>query len=359
MMSKIPAIVARFAPVIAHKAHREWPAADRITPIGIDGDFSSVRHNPTKLLEATQTNGRWRAPAPEPVIYFSHCETRTHHFILWAIYHPMDWWKRLDPDTLYDLIRNEVDEHAHDMEGALLVVRKEPTPTLDALVTVAHQDFHLYVEPRVPTPGGRWKLWGKPLRLQSFQQKIDGHAWVDPELQRPKLYVESRGHGVYGDHARWGGGDEIWYYQPDPTQAQGGLGPIPSGEDAPGPGDARRTGAGTGTASEKVKRLHYRLEDLHRPGGLWEHRFDRRVFQQRTDGRWGFVAMKSLVKGPSMPSAANPPWSWNDRNDKSPLGEIATDPARLYTRYVQGAGPVDLNYEVNPYLGIGGRAPLS
>ena len=66
MMSKIPAIVARFAPVIAHKAHREWPAADRITPIGIDGDFSSVRHNPTKLLEATQTNGRWRAPAPEP-----------------------------------------------------------------------------------------------------------------------------------------------------------------------------------------------------------------------------------------------------------------------------------------------------
>jgi hypothetical protein len=269
---------------------------------------------------------------PDPVIYFSHCETGTHHYLLYAIYHPLDWWKRLDPDTLYDLIRDRVDEHAHDMEGALLVVRKEPTPTLDALVTVAHHDFLLYTEPRVPGSGGRWKSWGKPLRLRSFQQRIEGSAWVDPQLLRVKLYVESRGHGIHGDHARWGGGEEIWYYQPGTTRVERAPKERP--------------------VSETVRRLNYRLEDLHRPGGLWEHRYDQRVFQQREDGKWGFVALQNLVKGASMPSAANPPWSWDDRDDQSPVGEIATDPARLYARYVQGAGPIGLEYLENPYLGI-------
>jgi len=333
-MSELPQIVKRFAPVFAHKVHREWPAADRITPIDLGGSFGTLRHNPRLLFEATQSNGRWRAPAPEPVVYFSHCETGTHHFLLFAIYHAMDWWKRLPPDTLYDLIRDEVDEHAHDMEGALLVLRKEPKEVLDALVTVAHHDFHLYAEPRVPTAQGRWKLWGKPLKVQSFHQRIDGNAWVDPERLRIKLYVESRGHGIYGDHTRWGGGDEIWYYCPASSSETS----APSGE-------------GTG-AGENVVCLDYHLEDLHRLGGLWEHRFDPRVFKQRADGKWGFLALKKLVEGPSMPAAANPPWSWNDRNDTSPIGEIATDPARFYARYVQGAGPVDLAYRHNPYLDL-------
>ncbi len=337
-MSDTPAVVRRFAPIFAHKVHREWRAADRITPIDLGGSFGALRHNPRLLFEATQENGRWRAPAPEAVVYYSHCETGTHHYLLFAVYHPMDWWKRLAASNLYDLIRNEVDEHAHDLEGALMVIRKDPRETLDALVTVAHRDFHLYVEPRMPRGQGRWQLWGKPLKLNQFEQKIDGYAWVDPRLKRVKLYVESRGHGIYGDHRRWGGGDEIWYYCPAAAHEEA------ADHDAH---------ASDGDASEGVKQLHYRLEDLHRTGGLWDHRFDSRVFRQRDDGKWGFVALKKLVEGPSMAAAANPPWSWNDHNDKSPLGEIATDPARLYARYVQGAGPIDLEYEKNPYLGSG------
>lgn len=333
-MSEIPEIVQRFAPVFAHKVHREWSAADRITPIDLGAGIAAARHNPRVLLEATLPNGRWRAPAPDAVVYFSHCETGTHHLLLVAIYHPMDWWKRLTPDNLYDLIRDEVDEHAHDMEGALLVVRKDPTETLDAVITVAHHDFHLYVDPRVPTGEGRWRRWGKPLALQSFQQRVDGNAWIDPRLERLKLYVESRGHGIYCEHARWGGGDEIWYYRP-----------------STGAGDADE-GASDGNAVEGVRQLSYRLEDLHRDGGLWAHRFDPRVFRQREDGKWGFVALRKLTEGPSLAAAANPPWSWNDHDDQSPMGEIATDPARLYARYVQGGGPVDLEYRRNPYLGI-------
>ena len=334
-MPEIPPVVARFAPVIAHKVHREWRAADRITPIDLGEGFGDVRHNPKRLFEATRDDGRWLAPAPEPVVYFSHCETGTHHFLLYAVYHPMDWWKRLAPSNLYDLIRNEVDEHAHDLEGALLVVRKDPRETLDALITVAHHDFHLYVEPRVPTSEGRWRLWNKPLKLRKFQQKVDGNAWVDPRLERVKLYVESRGHGIYGDHARWGGGDEIWYYCPAAAHSDG----------------HDHDEASDGNASEGVKQLHYRLEDLHRPGGLWDHRFDTRVFRQRDDGKFGFVALKKLTEGSSIAAAANPPWSWNDRNDQSPVGEIATDPARLFARYVQGAIGIDLEYVKNPYLG--------
>ena len=50
--------------------------------------------------------------------------------------------------------------------------------------------------------------------------------------------------------------------------------------------------------------------------------------------------------------AANPPWSWNDHNDTSPIGEIATDPAGFIIRYAQGWGPVSTHPIYNPYQSI-------
>ena len=50
--------------------------------------------------------------------------------------------------------------------------------------------------------------------------------------------------------------------------------------------------------------------------------------------------------------AANPPWSWNGHNDTSPIGEIATDPARFIIRYAQGWGPVSTHYICNPYHSV-------
>jgi len=70
------------------------------------------------------------------------------------------------------------------------------------------------------------------------------------------------------------------------------------------------------------------------------------------DGKWGITAKKKVTEGNLVPAAANPPWSWNDRNDTSPIGEIATDPARFIGRYAQGLGPLSHHYLYNPYLQI-------
>jgi hypothetical protein len=94
----------------------------------------------------------------------------------------------------------------------------------------------------------------------------------------------------------------------------------------------------------------YRLIDIFEPGGLWEHRYDDAVFRQREDGKWGIVGYTKITKGKPAASSANPPWSWNDHNDPSPMGEIATDPAHFIGRYCQGLGPLGTEYIFNPYL---------
>ncbi len=96
----------------------------------------------------------------------------------------------------------------------------------------------------------------------------------------------------------------------------------------------------------------YALEDIYKPKGLWAHRFNPRVFKQSEGGKWAFVHRKKLTSGGLVPGKANPPWSWNDHNDTSPIGEMATDPARFILRYAQGWGPVSTQYTCNKYLGI-------
>lgn len=325
--------VRDFAPVFAQKVTREWAAADHITGVELAGGVGDLRRNPAHLLEHTAANGSWSGERPPAEIYYGACETPTHCFLLYAAYHAMDWWKRLEPENLYDLIRDGVDEHAHDMEGALLVVRKEPEPTLDAVVTMAHHHFYLYTEPLVPTEGDEAEPWpadGASLRVHDFRESVDGHVWIDRASERPKLYVESRGHGVRGDHSGWGGGDLIRYYHPAEDDA------------TPEPVNPR----------EESETEPYRLVSLFEEDGLWAHRFDPGVVRQREDGRWGFVAYERLTDGRLTPSTAGPPWSWNDRDDPSPLGEIATDPAHFVARYAEGTGPLALEYRVNPYLGI-------
>lgn len=84
-------------------------------------------------------------------------------------------------------------------------------------------------------------------------------------------------------------------------------------------------------------------------GGFWDHRFHDWVFRQNKSGKRGFVYRdRRRLHG----GAANPPWSWNDHNDTSPIGEIANDPARFVVRYAQGWGPVSTQYIYNPYQDI-------
>ena len=115
MSDDLEGLALEFAPVFAQKVTREWAAADHITGVDLAGGVADLRRNPGHLMESTAEDGSWSGARPEAQIYYSACETGTHVFLLYAVYHAMDWWKRFEPDNLYDLIRDGVDEHAHDI----------------------------------------------------------------------------------------------------------------------------------------------------------------------------------------------------------------------------------------------------
>jgi hypothetical protein len=332
-------LAARFAPVFSHKVSDEWRAADQFTRVDFAGPLTEIAQNPKKLF-ALDPNHEF----DDPTVYYSVCETTTHCFFVYAVYHPFDWWKRVSPTNLYDAIRDRVDEHAHDMEGALVVVRKVPERivdgrrrkaelVVDGLVTVSHRDFYLYTQPRIPIKKGRSEpAPGTPsLRVVKFNETVDGTIWLDKDTGRIKLYVQSRGHGIRGDHNSWGGGSRVWYYRLK------GIGGDPSELNN----------------DDETHVFKYELEDLFKPKGLWDRRYDEKVFRQAEGGQWGFTCFDKLTKGKLVASSANPPWGWNDHNDPSPIGEIATNPAWFITRYAQGWGPVSQKYMRNPYLEIG------
>jgi hypothetical protein len=321
-------LALQYAPVFAQKVSREWPAADQIASADIAGGMTNVAENPSEIYKIKEEDESKQAfPAK---VYYSVCETTTHYFLLYAVYHVLDWWKRYKPKNLYDVIRDKLDEHVHDMEGALLVVTKEPKELIDGLITIAHNNFYLYSEPMIPIDEKKVRRKDTfNLHVAKFNETVDGHIWLDKATERVKLYIESHGHGIRGDNKHWGGGDEIWYYGPR--------------EDAARPGTLDR--------KETVRKVTYELEDIFAAGGLWDHRFVRSVFRQNKEGKWAFVYKDkndTLRAG-----AANPPWSWNDHNDPSPMGEIATDPAKVIIRYAQGWGPVSTCYAYNPYQSIG------
>lgn len=325
-------IALKFAPIFAVKVKNEWPAADCVAPIDFAGSMKTIADNQKLFFEKTDENPAFTIL--NPPVYYSVAETTTHYFLLYAIYHVMDWWKRLPPENLYDLIRDRVDEHAHDLEGALIVVRKFPEPTIDGLITVAHQDFYLYSQPLQPTKEGEDRLADVKggLAVVKFTETVDGNIWLDHDSGRVKLYVQAQGHGIYGDQRHWGGGDQTWYYRPSTEQGN----PAKLNSDDP----------------KSLKFFDYELVDLFAPGGVWEHRFHKKTFSQKESGQWGFVCRKKLVSGGLLASGAHAPWSWNDRDDTSPMGEIATDPAHFILRYAQGWGPVSTQYSYNMYLDL-------
>jgi hypothetical protein len=351
--SKYYQLAVKYAPVFAQKVSEEWWVADQIAPIDFADGITDVAKNPDELDKITKQMKDKTIEGAKQVkpakVYYSVCETATHYFLLYAVYHVMDWWKRSKPQDIYNYIRDKYDEHIHDMEGVLLVLtkrlikdperRKEKLEIhLDGLVTVAHSHFYLYTEPMIPTGVGKAQRApqaktqkNEKLRIVSFNETVDGKIWLDKTTGRVKLYVEARGHGIRGDHEHWGGGDKIWYYYPKQETA------------IPGTLDPKE--------KKNTKPVKYQLENTFADNGLWDKRFDDRVFKQNDRGQWGFV-YKNKEDGKLYSGAANPPWSWNDCNDPSPIGEIATDPARFIIRYAQGWGPVSTHYIYNPYQSI-------
>ena len=328
-MRRHDSIALRHAPVLNQKVSLLNPRGDLITRVDLGGDLSGLVHNWAYVSDE-------RNPLPAAG-YYSVVETGTHYFILYVFYHAQDWY---DGERLVDKIRRVFDEHVHDMEGALAVVTKredEAQERVDAFITISHFHFYCYTgwkrtELEYLYPGAGWEndIFG---RIEA----VDGSIWPrdDGAATRFSLYSQAKGHGIKGDRKAWGPERNIVRYFPSMEEgAMPGLDP--------------------GAWSEDRRYLYqdarYRLVDIHEPGGLWENRDNPDVFRENEKGQAAFVILDE--SGNRTAGSANPPWGWEDIDDRHDCGMIALDPARLVDDYLGGFPGLSLEYIRNPYLGI-------
>jgi len=280
-------LALRWAPIHYQDTDSSDYDADYLSAVDFDGEWDTLNnweHQDDSVARLTGT------------VYYSVVETSTHWFIVYAFYHPRDWveW---DPFG--------IDSHENDMEGALLVVRRDAGyGVLEAMITVAHTNFYSYTPSGSPYTAGR--------------ETVDGRVLLRPYggVNRPTTFQEAKGHGVYA----WGGGefpggDGVVYY-PSASAAE-----VPSG------GNDRS--------------VAYRLVPIFGGAGMWARRFDPVTF-----------ASFGTFRGDNgKDNAANAPWGWDDHDDGSdlPRGLLATDPAKLVSVYFGNEGPFSLTYTRNGY----------
>jgi len=182
------AVASRFAPVF-YQALGDDPRSDQITNFDFDGDWRG---------DNNWENAGNRKFALRAYIYYALSETETHYFIHYAVFHPRDYKGGAQQGLfLSELMRRSAEivggsdptgmlkhasaAHENDMEGVLVVVEKiaagTPENRVVFLETLAHNSFALYsASERPPTGMGRFSVEG----------------------ERPRLYIEPRGHGIEG-----------------------------------------------------------------------------------------------------------------------------------------------------------------
>jgi hypothetical protein len=282
------ALARHWAPVHHQDTDDSDADADFLSTVDFDGDWNAANN-----WGHQDDNPAWLTGA----VYYSVVETSTHWFLVYGFYHPRDWTDVPDPFNLF--------HHENDMEGALLVVRRDASTygALEAAVTVAHSDFFSYVPAGSPFTSGR----------ESVDGTLRTAAWEGSA--HPVTFQEAKGHGCNA----WNGGsfpgnDGVVYFPADTAE-------VPSG------GNDRS--------------VPYRLVDTFATGGLWAHRSDGATF----------ASFGTFRGDDGQDNAANAPWGWDDHDDGSdlPRGLLATDPARLVAAYFNGEGTFSLTYTRNGY----------
>lgn len=327
----------RHAPVVLQKAHPEYFRADCITKVNFAYDWPEIHNNWGAPWE--EEDERFKHPLKAHG-YYSVVETYTHYLLAYAFYHPQDWaafWGHPAKSS-----PNKLDQHLHDMEGCLAVVPKKKEKKeeyAEALVTISHFHFYSYAG----WEDNKGKEMGKSLRIVGWTEDVDNPIQIttrfsgdagEPEY-RFKLYVESGGHGIKGFKKGWGNEDRIIRYRPSLTTAQ----------------EPKSNGFVKEDPKEKLflQTVKYKLEPIVKKNGLWQQRDEEDVIQPNDKGQATFVKSKGKE---SVPGSANPPWGWDDHDDRHQPGDLACDPARLVKDYFSGLREFSLEYVHNPYLGI-------
>nr|WP_241680221.1 hypothetical protein [Metabacillus mangrovi] len=274
-------LASKWAPVHYQDTDSTDYDADYLTAANFDGDWNMRNNWENQSQDLRKLKGS---------AYYSVSETETHWFVIYSFYHPRDWTDY--PDFV-------LDTHENDLEGAMMIVRKDGSPSgsLEGMVTVFHNHFYSY------TPAG------SPL--------TDGEENIDGTIQmtdgRPATFQEAKGHGLKAwDGKEFPGGDGV-IYKP------AGEGSVPS------------SGNGRNAA--------YKLISVMEPDGLWDRRNNSETY----------ASFGTFAGDNGKDNAANAPWGWDDSDDSPGRGAMALDPAALTDAYFDGLGAFSRNYAVNPY----------
>lgn len=318
-------IAARFAPIL-YQALGDAPRGDYITNFDFDGDWRG---------DNNWVNSEKKEFALKAFVYFAVAETATHFCIQYAIFHPRDYkGGERSGKILSELIREGIkrgakydptglaDEaslaHENDLEGALVIVRKNGNDLVEAEVayveTLHHNRFARYVA-------------GDPQK---------DFASIKVEKQRPLLYVEPKGHGIEayaGDQKQIAKKEFLRY-------VFGGSAEEPSQTNSVCR-DLEATPCATSVSFDLLPLATLWEKAQGKPNETYGTSCDYgqvaisvRLNDQVTDkkiriGKVG-CAFLGTVGGLNM---ARPPWGWFDREERDrPLGGWFFDPAATIKR---------------------------
>lgn len=340
----------RHAPVLLQKVHDRHMRADFVTRIDFARPWNLLHENWDAVWEK-DARGRSRHELAAHA-YYSVVATHTHWFLVYAFYHPQDWTAFWGPPAKSSPW--QTDQHVHDMQGCLAIVPRngdDPDPRCEALLTVSHHHFYSYAGWQFGRDDGQpsaERTRAVPYRVTGWLEDRDGAILGTSRFagersrrrdepaeppRRFKLYSQAQSHAIRGDQNDWGDGKRIVRYRPSLVAA----------EEPSEAGFAREDDA-------QFQTVRYRLVSMFAPDGPWPRRHDPRVFQTNDRGQEAFVEVSK--DGELVPGRANPPWGWDDTDDRNKVGEFAWDPAHLADAYFTGLRAFSRAYLHNPYVGI-------
>ncbi len=168
------ALATRYAPFVYHEVHASRGRQDLLAPVDFDGDMDG--------------GNNWENLARFellPTLYYAVIESGTHWFLTYHAFHPRDW-------ETFDLGVHMT--HEGDGENLQVVVDKESGAVV-LLFAQAHYCGGVYVPPDSPFGDGRERIRGELLL-------VDEDGRPSASGRHAAVFVESKGHGIYGARDR-------------------------------------------------------------------------------------------------------------------------------------------------------------
>lgn len=296
-------LAKRFAPVFYQDTGRQ-PNADFFAAVDFDGNLDPVDNRDN--IDAFPLVG---------TVYYSAVETRTHIFLVYAVFHPVNYGLFLDGTT-------ETTENS--MTGLLVVVDR-------AHIAEAPVYVETYMEGQFMQYTGRGKVLPRT-------EDVDGQATFE-DGTHVRVFLESGRHGclinaetVIGEYTGEPGGD-----------FPGGDGVIYRETDEPaepeGPNDRN-----AGYRLAPILDTLWKVQDFVGRRSVYAT-----TFRMATGCEYPerFVASSPGQRG------GRPPWAWDDLDDEGVrAGEWFFWPAWAAASHVTMPEPFDVQYTYNPFLGI-------